>query len=172
MSARGDRESQRDDAFTKVFDQNWAAVRHHVEAVVEDDGEVTEIVSETFLMAWSRLIPSKPMGRIWLLRAADRVLSARSERATVRRTALDAVHGGVSGDDEPADLTGRAQVLRALGALSARERRIIMLTYWDGLTVGEISELLRSPRVRVRKRMLRAQAKLRSELGLEGTEGR
>jgi RNA polymerase sigma factor (sigma-70 family) len=171
VSARAsDREAQRNEAFTTLFDANWAAVRHHVEGVVEDDAEVTEIVSEIFLMAWSRLSPTKPMNRVWLIRAADRVLSARTGRATLRRTALDAVHGGVSAGDV-ADLTMRARVLGALGVLTGRERRIIMLTYWDGLAVGEIAELLRSPRVRVRKTLSRAQRKLRGELGLEGTEG-
>ena len=65
MSARGEnRETQRDEAFTRLFDANWAAVRHHVEGVVEDPAEVTEIVSEIFLLAWSRLVPTKPMDRI------------------------------------------------------------------------------------------------------------
>lgn len=169
MSTRGeDREAQRSAAFTTLFDENWASVRHHVEGVVEDAAEVTEIVSEVFLVAWSRLIPSKPMNRIWLLRAADRVLSARSRRSTLRRTALEAVHQGVSGEQDPPDLTTRAQVLRALGVLTARERRIIMLTYWDGLAVGEIAELLRSPRLRVRKTLSRAQSKLHTQLGPEG----
>jgi DNA-directed RNA polymerase specialized sigma24 family protein len=171
MSARGeDRETQRNEAFTRLFDANWAAVRHHVEGVVEDPDEVTEIVSEIFLVAWSRLIPTKPMDRIWLIRAADRVLAGRSGRSTLRRTAIDAVHGGVSGDEVPPDLTMRARVLAALGVLTGRERRIIMLTYWDGLAVGEIAELLRSPRVRVRRKLTRAKAKLRAELGLEGAE--
>lgn len=169
MSVRGEnRETQRNEAFTRLFDANWAAVRHHVEGVVEDPAEVTEIVSEIFLVAWSRLIPTKPMDRIWLIRAADRVLSGRSGRSTLRRTAIDVVHGGVSGDEAPPDLTMHARVLAALGALTGRERRIIMLKYWDGLAVGEIAELLRSPRVRVRRKLLRAQVKLRAELGLEG----
>lgn len=171
MSARGeDREAQRSEAFTRLFDANWAAVRHHVEGVVEDPAEVSEIVSEVFLLAWSRLIPAKPMDRLWLLRASDRVLGGHSARPTLRRTAIDAVHGGVSGDEDPPDLTMRARVLAALAVLSARERRIIVLTYWDGLAVGEIAEMLRSPRVRVRKKLLRAQVKLRAELGLDGRE--
>jgi len=169
MSARGEnRETQRDEAFTRLFDANWAAVRHHVEGVVEDPAEVTEIVSEIFLLAWSRLVPTKPMDRIWLIRAADRVLGGRSGRSTLRRTAIDAVHGGVPGEKDPPALATRARVLAALGVLTGRERRIIMLTYWDGLAVGEIAELLRSPRVRVRKTLSRAQAKLCAELGLEG----
>ncbi|WP_223628126.1 sigma-70 family RNA polymerase sigma factor [Microbacterium sp. EST19A] len=158
----------RNEVFTRVFDDNWASVRHHIECVVDDDAEVTEIVSEVFLLAWSRLKPSRPMGRIWLLRAAERRLRARSGRRLTLHTALDAVHAGVTGDSAPPGRVGRAEVVRALGVLSGKERRIIMLTYWDGLAVGEIAELSRASEFRVRKTLRRAQDRLRTELGLEG----
>ncbi|WP_194763306.1 RNA polymerase sigma factor [Microbacterium sp. UFMG61] len=168
MSTRGDdAEKQKDRAFSALFDSNWARVRHHVEGVVDDDAEVTEIVSEIFLLAWSRLDPMKPVDHLWLLRAADRVLRSRAARAVTRRTALDAVHQGMSGAEGAADLTMRVRVLTALGVLSRTERRIIMLTYWDALAVGEIAEILRSPKIRVRKALRRAQRKLRAALGLE-----
>lgn len=169
MNARGlDPNALRNEVFTRVFDENWASVRHHIECVVDDDGEVTEIVSEVFLLAWSRLKPARPMERVWLLRAAERRLRARSGRRLTLHTALDAVHAGVTGDSDPPGRVGRAEVVRALGVLSARERRIIMLTYWDGLAVGEIAELLRASESRVRKTLVRAQNRLRTELGLEG----
>jgi len=163
-----DPEALRNEVFTRVFDDHWAAVRHHIECVVDDDAEVTEIVSEVFLFAWSRLKPARPMGRVWLLRAAERRLRARSGRALTLLTALDAVHAGVTGDPAPPGRVGQAEVVRALGVLTARERRIIMLTHWDGLTEGEIAELLRASESRVRRTLRRAQDRLRTELGLEG----
>jgi RNA polymerase sigma factor (sigma-70 family) len=169
MNARSlDPNAVRNEVFTRVFDEHWASVRHHIECVVDDDAEVTEIVSEVFLLAWSRLKPARPMGRVWLLRAAERRLRARSGRRLTLHTALDAVHAGVTGDSTPPGRVGRAEVVRALGVLSARERRIIMLTYWDGLAVGEIAELSRASESRVRKMLHRAQDRLRTELGLEG----
>ncbi len=82
--------------------------------------------------------------------------------------AVDAVHSGVSGADEQPGLTVRLVVIRALGVLTPVQRRIIMLTYWDGLAVGEIAELLRASESRVRKTLGVAQGHLRDELGLEG----
>ncbi|MDF2507497.1 MAG: hypothetical protein K0Q52_1356 [Microbacterium sp.] len=158
----------RNEVFTRVFDAHWAAIRHHIEGVVGDEEEVTEIVSEVFLHAWSRLRPARPPGRVWLLRAADRRLRARSRRSSTPPCALDAVHTGVSGADEQPGRTGRAEVVRALGVLTPVQRRIIMLTYWDGLAVGEIAELLRASESRVRKTLGVAQVRLRDELGLEG----
>lgn len=158
----------RNEVFTRVFDEHWAAVRHHIEGVVAAEEEVTEIVSEVFLLAWSRLRPARPPGRVWLLRAADRRLRSRSGRASTPHSALDAVHIGVSGDEGAPGLLDRVEVVRALGVLTPLQRRIIMLTYWDGLAVGEIAELLRASESRVRKTLSRAQDRLRTELGLEG----
>ena len=46
MIGRGeDPSSLRDQIFTRVFDEHWATVRHHIEGVVPDDDEVSEIVS-------------------------------------------------------------------------------------------------------------------------------
>lgn len=158
----------RNEVFTRVFDEHWAAVRHHIEGVVGADDEVTEIVSEVFLLAWTKLRPTRPPSRVWLLRAADRRLRARSGRASTPHNAIDAVHLGVAGDECGPEQLGRVEVIRALGVLTPGQRRIIMLTYWDGLAVGEIAELLRASEFRVRKTLRRARERLRAELGLEG----
>lgn len=169
MSGRSrDPRALRDEVFTRVFDEHWAAVRRHIECVVEDDAEVTALVSEVFLFAWSRLKPARPMGRVWLLRVAERRLRARSGPARTLHTALDAVHLGVTGDPVPAGRVGQVDVVRALGVLTPYQRRIIMLTYWDGLAEGEIAELLRASESRVRRTLRGAQGRLRTELGLEG----
>ncbi|MHC9044299.1 RNA polymerase sigma factor [Microbacterium saperdae] len=171
-----DPNSLQDEVFTRLFDANWAALRHHIEGAVADDDEVTEIVSAVFLEAWTRLDVAKPMGRVWLFRAADRELRARTGRATSRLAVLDAVHHGMAGTSEehgggdlPAEqMPDRDSVLRALAVLTSRQRRIIMLAYWDGLTEGEISELTRYPRRSVRTMLRRAEKRMRDALGLEG----
>jgi RNA polymerase sigma factor (sigma-70 family) len=168
ISRSDDPKSLRDEVFSAVFDAHWAAIRHHVEGVVVDDGEVTQIVSEVFVTAWARLNPRKPMGRIWLLRAADRALRGRAHDARTRSSAAAAVHDGLRGPRDETDAAEHAAVLRALSVLAARERRIIVLTYWDGLSVGEIAELSRSSVARVRKTLLRAQAHAREALRSEG----
>lgn len=158
----------RNEVFSRVFDEHWAAVRHHIEGVVGVEEEVTELVSEVFFFAWSRLRPARPPSRVWLLRAADRRLRARPGPTSMPHGAVDAVHIGVSGEESTPGHTGRIEVLRALAVLTPSQRRIIMLTYWDGLAVGEIAELLRASESRVRKTLIRAQDRLRAELGLEG----
>lgn len=162
-----DPNSLRNEVFSRVFDENWAAVRHHIECVIDDDAEVTALVSEVFLTAWSQLKPRRPLGRAWLLKVADRALRRRWGRVADRPAVTEAVHAGVADDgDGPAS---HAEILRALSGLSVRERRIIMLTYWDGLAAGEIAESVGVSRAGADRILGRAQAKLRRGLGLEGT---
>jgi RNA polymerase sigma factor (sigma-70 family) len=158
----------RDEVFPRVFDAHWAAVRHHVEGVVADDAVVTEIVSEVFFRAWTRLNPRRPMGRIWLLRAAEHAVKARVRRPATGSNAAAAVHAGVGGQHSPLNPAESNAVLRALSVLPERERRIIVLTYWDGLTVGEIAELSRTSATRVRRALHRANAHVRDALRSEG----
>jgi RNA polymerase sigma factor (sigma-70 family) len=170
MSPRGDDpDSLRNEVFSRVFDANWAAVRHHIECVVEDDAEVNELVSEVFLTAWSKLRVHRPMGRTWLLRVADRRLAARRGGPANRMAVTAAVHAGLTGDDHAECPATHAQILSALSGLRVRERRIIMLTYWDGLTVGETAESIGTSRSSVERTLRRAQRTLRRDLGLEGT---
>jgi RNA polymerase sigma factor (sigma-70 family) len=171
MSARGhDRDARRNKAFTEVFDAHWGAVRPHVEGVVSDDAEVAAIVSEVFLKAWARLDAERPMSLVWLLKATHRVMRARAARPDFRHGTLDVVHDAVSRGDEPADLAMRARVVVALSALSVRERRIIMLTYWDGLTTEHVAEVIGSSQIRVRRTRARAEARLLAALDLEGVD--
>lgn len=169
MSPRdADPKSLRDEAFTRVFDAHWAAIRHHIEGAVVDDVLVTEIVSEVFLQAWNRLNPRRPMGRVWLLRAAERAVTARVRHPETRSDAAAAVHAGIGGEQLTPALDEAGIVRRALSVLPERERRIIVLTYWDGLTVGEIAVVSRTSANRVRKALHRANEHVRDVLRSEG----
>jgi len=170
MTGRGDDpNSLRNEAFSRVFDANWAAVRHHVECVIDEDAEVTELVSEVFLTAWIKLDPARPMARAWLLREADRRLRRRFGRIADRPAVTRAVHTGLAGQSSAGTAVPHDRILRALAGLSAKERRIIMLTYWDGLAAGEAAESMGTSRPSAEKTLRRAQMKLRRGLGLEGT---
>lgn len=158
----------RTDVFTRMFEAHWAAVRRHIECYLDDDLEVTEVVGEVFVVAWARLNPSRPMGRVWLIRTADRRLRARRASTRTPARARDSVALALSGERDLSAGPARADVHRALAALTPRERRVLVLTYWDGLTVSEVAELTRTSESRVRARIHGAWDRLRAELGADG----
>lgn len=53
---------------------------------------------------------------------------------------------------------------QAMKSLNARERQVVVLTYWDELSAGEIADVLRSSQAAVWTTLTRARAKLRAQL--------
>ncbi|MEV4667583.1 RNA polymerase sigma factor [Microbacterium sp. LWO12-1.2] len=167
MNGRSEaRNGEREAVFKGIYDTLWAPVQRHVECVVEDDSEVAEIVSDVFLLAWRKLDVAKPLGLIWLIRAADNKLKDRERSRRARARAMDTVHAvyAAPSDDDMLDNLAVRQAVATV--LTQRERRIVMLAYWDQLAAGEIAELLRCSQASVWKTLSRARKKLEVELGL------
>lgn len=162
---RQSREDRRVIAFNHVFEENWARVRHHVECVIDDPDEVSDLVSEVFSLAWSKLNERKPLGLIWLLRVADNKLKDRERRTLTEIRVMEALRRG-SKSQRSADSLDAIAVRHAIDAvLTLREKRMIILFYWDRLAAGEIAELLRCSQSVVFTTLSRARAKLEAELG-------
>ncbi len=58
----------------------------------------------------------------------------------------------------------RIALLAAVASLNARERQVVVLTYWDELSAGQIAEVLRTTEGAVWTTLTRARGKLRREL--------
>ncbi|MCK2037012.1 sigma-70 family RNA polymerase sigma factor [Microbacterium sp. SSW1-49] len=167
MNGRSDAgRSPREAVFKEIYDTLWAPLQRHVECVVDDDSAVAEIVSDVFLLAWRKLDTAKPLGLIWLIRAADNKIKDRERRSRARARAMDTVHTvyAAPSDDDMLDTLAVRHAVEV--ALTQRERRIVKLAYWDQLSAGEIAELLRCSQASVWKTLSRARKKLEVELGL------
>ncbi|WEK60032.1 MAG: sigma-70 family RNA polymerase sigma factor [Candidatus Microbacterium colombiense] len=168
MSARSEaRDADREAAFKKIYDTFWAPIRRHVECVVDDEHEVSEIVSDVFLLAWKKLDPSRPLGLIWLLRAADNKLKDRERSRRARERAWEAVHTVYAAPSEESLLDSLAVRHAIDTVLTPRERQIVMLSYWDQLAAGEVAQVLRCSQASVWTTLSRARKKLETELGLD-----
>lgn len=168
-------------AFGTVFDRYAQDVyrfcwRHALTPAMGVDAE--DLMSVVFLEAWaarSRLVVVDGTLRPWLLGVATNVVrnqrrSLRRHRAALRRlpAAADEApnHADVVGDqvDEAARLH---RVLAALGELSTKERQVIELCGFEGLSTEVVAGLLGVPEGTVRSRLARARARLGS-LGRTG----
>lgn len=118
------------------------------------------------MVAWRRLgeIPADPGP--WLLGVARRVLANR-RRGDRRAGALVDRLGwerAVCAPD-PADLVGADHALRdAFAALGDRDREILGLVAWEGLTVAQAAVVLGLPAPMVSARLHRARGRLRRGL--------
>jgi RNA polymerase sigma-70 factor (ECF subfamily) len=134
-----------------------------------DPEEAADMLAETYLIACRRLhaIPAGNEARLWLFGVARNLLLKSRERrqsddALVEQLAFE-LH--MIRNEPPVVDDHRADALRAsLEALPAKEREILMLTAWEGLTPREIATVIGSSPNLVRVRLHHARAQLRREL--------
>jgi RNA polymerase sigma-70 factor (ECF subfamily) len=115
-----------------------------------------DLCAEVFRIVWEKSGHGDDLSAIILFGVAKNVL--RNHDRSVSRSAgllgalrFERVHGS------PGD--GSA-VLDGIDHLAPREREVLLLTYWDGLTSVEVSKLLNISATAVRMRLHRARKEL------------
>lgn len=151
----------RDDAwFEAVFREHATSVlRYFVRRAGRDDAE--DLTADVLAVAWRRR-DDVPRGAElpWLYRTAGFVLA--NHRRKGRPTPVDSVPEEAVDDDDPATLAvSDERVREVLGALSPRDRRILLLHAWEGLTGDELAEVLGVSLGGADAALSRARARLR-----------
>jgi RNA polymerase sigma-70 factor, ECF subfamily len=123
-----------------------------------DRATADEVVAETFVVAWRRLedVPSEPLP--WLYGVARRLV-ANQTRGANRRSALAARLAAQLPATDSSPVTERT--LGALEALGDRDREVLLLLAWEGLSQREAAEVLGCSHAAVRVRLHRARRRLR-----------
>lgn len=165
-SQQGDRE-----AFGKLYDHfakkiyNYLYYRTYRRALSED------LTSLTFLKALEKLGTFKPdrgTFSAWLYRIAHNALMDHF-REKKGQVSLDDVKEIAGKSDVESDAENRLKWQKLepfLKKMSSRERDIILMRVWDGLSYREIGEVLGSSEASCKMAYSRAVRTLRSELPL------
>jgi RNA polymerase sigma factor (sigma-70 family) len=128
-----------------------------------DRATAEEVVGEVFLIAWRRRDAIGDDELAWLLEAARRVL-ANARRGRVRQVALQQ-RIAAQPPEWVVDPPERDwPVLRALAALSDRDREAILLVAWDELDAGRAARVLGVRRRTFEARLYRARRRLATAL--------
>jgi RNA polymerase sigma-70 factor (ECF subfamily) len=128
--------------FEAIFRSCYPRVLAYVWRRTESREVAEEIVSETFLIAWRRLeaVPLEPLP--WLLGTARKVLGHRhrSERRRAAHLTVSSLEGVEVAEPETPiaeRLARRESLAGAFAALPDRDREILTLVAWEGLTPRE-----------------------------------
>jgi RNA polymerase sigma-70 factor (ECF subfamily) len=134
--------------------------------------DAADVLAETYLIAWQKLdrVPKDERARLWLFGVARNLLMKgasrhRSGNALVERLAAelrsaDPAHFPV--EDE------RRDALRTvLAALPVRDREILTMTAWEGLTPKQIAVVMGTSANIIRVRLHRARTRLKRQLDPE-----
>ncbi|MEQ0564411.1 SigE family RNA polymerase sigma factor [Amycolatopsis sp. NEAU-NG30] len=131
-----------------------------------DRGLAEDVVQDAFVALFRRWPLDDPAGAGGYLR----VSVVNGARSAHRRAALRLRHRTGDRDDAPPADTGallgeeHREVLAAVQRLPRRQREVLVLRYWSGLSEAEIAETLGVSRGTVKTCASRALAKLEGEL--------
>lgn len=132
--------------------------------------EAYDAAAEVFSVAWRRRrdVPSGDKALPWLYGVARNVVrhSWRSEKRLRRLAARVAGVGSPAVPDPGTIVVEReeyAQVRHALGRLRPIDREVLRLSAWEGLSRGEIADMLDLSLAAVDKRVTRAKQRLARE---------
>lgn len=132
--------------------------------LLKDHQLAEDAVQETFLRAWRTGGLREDTERAWLVRVAANICRdyqrSRWFRFVERRVT-------------PEDLTipvppQENDVIREVKRLPRKEREVIVMHYWGGMSAAEIAESLGIARASVYRRMENAKKKLKLELDEKG----
>jgi RNA polymerase sigma-70 factor (ECF subfamily) len=154
------------DRFERLYRENFRAVLRFAATRIDPE-RAKDVAAETFLVAWRRLdvVPAEP--RPWLFGVARRVIAVQV-RSQTRREALASrlrtAHGEGAATDLAAALADRDEALAAFATLGKRDREVLRLVTWDGLSAAEAADVLDVTRLAFTVRLHRARRRLERAL--------
>ena len=166
------RASRRDpEAFGELVARHAPMARRVAYAVLEDQEDADDAAQEGFLSAWQAIgrYDAKRAFRPWLMQivaneARNRRRSrGRRERLAVRAASVGGAQSGSAEDLALGEVTA-GELRAALARLDDRDRTVIALRYFAGLSEAETAAALEVPPGTAKSRLSRALDRLRAEL--------
>ena len=149
--------------FVSLYETNYKDVLRYVQRRTRP-GLVEEVVAETFLIAWRRrdALPDEP--RPWLFRTAANVM-----KSTLRRESrqVDLALRSYQPDDTSFDIDAGLDLERAWRQLAPKDREVIALHTWEGLSDSEAAEVIGCTRSAYAMRLTRAKRRLTKNINRE-----
>jgi RNA polymerase sigma-70 factor (ECF subfamily) len=158
------REDERRRRFDELFESYGPDLVAYCGWRAGPSGDPQDAVADVFLVAWRRLdqLPEGDAARVWLYATARRVL-ANQRRSSRRRAALRErlALEPVAAWETPAADGDHARVHEALRRLGPRDREVLLLAEWEGLTPAQIATVVGCLAVTARGRLHRARHRFR-----------
>jgi RNA polymerase sigma factor (sigma-70 family) len=163
-----ERQSDEQVAFERLYRKHFEAVYAYVMRRAAS-ADRADLISDVFATAWTRIadVPGAPEDKLWLFGVARRVVSQHS-RGKSRRERLDVklrrsvVPVAAAGPRDTSDLEERA--LSLIDALKPKDRELVTLIVWDGMTHAEVATILGCSTNAVGIRWHRALKRLRRDI--------
>ena len=142
--------------FERIYAEHYEAVRAYVRRRAPD-AVVDDVVADTFVVCLRRIdeVPAEPLP--WLYAVARKTL------ANERRKRARVAQGPEVPTCEPVPV-GDGALAAAFNALNERDREVLRLVAWEGLSLADAATVLGCSAVACRVRYHRAKTRLASRL--------
>jgi RNA polymerase sigma factor (sigma-70 family) len=156
-------------AFEQLFRDTRTDLLAYILRRLQSAEDAADVLAETYLIAWQKLdaIPTGEGARLWLFGVARNLLLKSASRRGSRHGLVERLAAELRSAQPPYGPVEdeRSAALRAaLASLPERDREIVMLTAWEGLTPKQIAAVLGTPVNVVRVRLHRARTRLKRKL--------
>jgi RNA polymerase sigma-70 factor (ECF subfamily) len=164
-------------AFDLFYDRYAQIIFNLCVRILKDEAESQDVLQEIFLQIWreaDRFDASRASVKTWLFTIArSRSLDRYRSRKTVKSRIEDQQEDQLQQIPDKQDLQDASvtqqYVLSALHRLTAEQRLVLELSYYEGLTQEEIAERLKEPLGTIKSRIRAALIKLRTLLAGDTT---
>lgn len=134
--------------------------------------DAADVYAEVLAVTWQRLpvVPADDREAFgWMIGVARRCLANHRRSSTRRSDLAGRLRAQLElASTEPRDPDAALDAERALSRLTAEDRELVTLVYWEGFTVAEAAASLELSAATGRKRLERARAALRSRVVATG----
>lgn len=159
-------ENQRQRRFNALFASYSSDMVAYCSWRAGSRSDAQDAVADVFLTAWRRLddVPDGDAARLWLYATARRVI-ANQRRSSRRRLALQerlAREPAWGRKELAAPRREETRVHEALDRLRSRDREVLLLAEWEGLSPAQIAAVVGCTTVTARGRLHRARHRFRA----------
>ena len=154
----------------QLYRRYYSAAYLYCLSLSGDGHTAQDLVSEAFVKAYLSLPDDVPSFRYWLLRVCRNIWidHCRRQKHQAGQEALDFLPDPDTPESIYLKNEQKKVLWQALNTLSPRDRELIILHYFSGLSLKEIAPLVGKSYDSVRQRMVRLRNQLRPEMEAQG----
>ncbi|MEV3983060.1 sigma-70 family RNA polymerase sigma factor [Nonomuraea sp. NPDC049758] len=149
------------DRFEAVYDTYYPAIQQYAARRTSSPEDTADVLAETFLIAWRRIadVPQGDKALLWLYGVARRVLANQQRGASRRAVLAERLRDELAAARTvtPVELD---HVRRAFDELPERDREVLALACWEGLSGEQIAQVMGCTAIAARTRLHRARRRL------------
>ena len=153
---KGQRDLEREKRFLAAHAAGHDRIYRYFRRRTDSAATAEDLCAEVFRITWEKTAQDEALSVMVLFGIARNVLR-NHDRSTLRSATL---LGALQLERDHQRDTEQSRVHEALAQLGPDEREVLLLTYWDGFSSSEVSDLLDTSATAVRMRLHRARKAL------------